>query len=326
MDTRHIQSKAVTPSDETSSPGNPNRSWSVSGVVDALQGAIKTILTLAILALFLYIGQYLVQFSGLDSQAVTTRPADAAILNSDKPMTIRFADAPFAFYQEHYAGSDEMLQQRVQEACYRMAVASPSPVTAPSAEESRLLNTLSASACSAPGEGILVCQASPTLPLFVGLRCPATDFSAAVTPEMVRTARVVSWGFALPSAVNEWKIRAIGKGTESGNISSISLPPEVLKILQLNTRGGDSIVAFSSQSKLSEQIASFDRYFAEQQWQKGTPWNVSSDHGRGIYTRRMGDRVEEATVHIQRDGSSSPSERIPRWHGIINMEQYDQTD
>ena len=299
MDMKRSHSAVAPPSTEESDRPKHKPRWSVAGVLEVFPLVIKALLTVVILAIFLYLGYHLEQFSGLNSQSSTKSTRLPANPSLTSPMTVRFGEAAHALYHENFVGNEEQLLERVQVACHQMAAARAFPNTEQSEAEKNLLNTLHVSQYTTKGDGILVFQTDSTLPLFVGLRYATNDLPDQVTREMVHQARIVSWGFAVPTATNEWKIRVVGKREqESENGLSTYLPPECGKLLQLDAGNGDSTIAFTSTDSLAVQMESFDQHFSTRDWEQSSPWNVSDDHGLGIYERVVGNRVEKARVHI----------------------------
>ena len=309
------------------SPPCDQPAFSIAGITEALRCIVKLSLTLAILVVFVFAGNYLVTLSGLRLNATPQATHPFKMADMKGPMTVHFADASHIFYQEHFAGNDEMLRQRMQTACHQMAAASSISPTEPRKEEVSLLSKLSPEAVRTMGNGILICQMSPSLPLMVGIRSPITDLSLGTPSEIIRGARIVCWGFAMPTGPNTWNIRVVGRKDEKqGNIGSLSLPTGISRILELDYGEGGSTLAFTSNKGLGEQIERFDQHFIDQHWQRSSPWNVSSDHGSSNYTRHIGDHTERLTVRIGRDDTKGLARNIHDWHGLINLVRQPQTD
>ena len=288
--------------------------------------AFKAILSVLIVLVFVALGKIIASlYQSVSLESDANRLVPSAQIGG--PIMVGFGDAPYTIFRQEIDGDLTTASNQLKTACFSIAEKSGFPSDAASSAEQNLLNTLLNKKNQRTVDSVSVCALSPGNPTFVGIKSKPASSS---NTNHIHESRIVAWGFAIQLASNRWKLQVVsydapGNATVLGSMK-VALPPNSHRLLQMDSPGGESVMAFTSRSGMDAQIEFFDQFFDANNWEQESQWSRSQNNGHGSYTRMHKNRNHTIKIHLRRKqlitGKEKQNDDQEDWHGIIRLARH----
>jgi hypothetical protein len=287
---------------------------------------IKGLITIVILALFVYIGQQLVTLYRVPNSGGVTKLPSTFGTTDRKGLSLQFGNSSSTFLQKTFSGSRESACHELELACRELTKKSSLPTDTPNSAEITLLKArLPQLLNEAADENIHVVRIDPENPIVVGIRV-IPDHARSLQRNDYGGGRIVCWGFATPIDEHVWNIRVVsrtGNAAKNG-VASIDIPPGSIKLLQMASPEGQESLAFKNDLELSEQIGHFNRVLHANRWEMTRDWDSSLNHGTATFARGDNSKKQIIQIHIRRKKRTNNQAKGDSWWGIINLTNYNK--
>ena len=310
-----MKSPDAAPSEGPPAAKTPARgSASLAGRISSW--TTRLILSGIIIVVGLGFGRQLREWWSADD-APPQSPADETMADGLMVQQISFGREPWAVERREFSGERTAAAAALVARCREIAQSSALPARPPDATELALLKRLGEARPGEPaGHGWEVRVTDQPVPTAVGIKRTDTPKRerepAVVAPETVlpqsnlvgHTARVVTWGMAVPTGDKAWALYTFQPEQQprtAGEEPDVPLPPHTQPTLAIRSACGGAMIGFEGDASPSACQRFYEQWFANQGWMAVGAWRSDVESWFGRFRKSDGGSSQTADIRVGRD-------------------------